>query len=311
MDPTLQIATARDGTRLAWTSTGAGGPPVMLVDGIGCAGYVWRHLRPALSDHRRVIHWNYRGHGHSEAPRDRDRVTVDDCVDDLFAVLDAAGEQEALLAGHSMGVQIALEAHRRAPSRVKGLVLLCGAPGHPIDTFRDSGLLRAAFPFARAAVERWPDLARNLIRAVVPTEVALELALTFEVDRTRVAREDLARYLDDLSRVDPVLFTRLLHSAGEHDTTDHLPEVDVPTLVVAGERDTFTPMRLSVAMHQAIAGSELLVLPGGTHVGPLEHPARVAERVLAFLARHADAPRPPRRPAPLRAARRGRRAGPR
>jgi len=276
-------AIAPDGTRIAWERSGAGRPAVVLCDGIGCAGYIWRHLAPALSAERRVIHWTYRGHGESDPPRDPARVGIPDCVDDLLAVLDAAGERAAVLAGHSMGVQVALEAHRRAPGRVRGLILVCGAPGHTIDSFHDSPALRLALPWARALVDLFPGAARAVFQAVVPTELALQYALAFEVDGSRVAREDMVRYLGDLSRIDPTLFVRMLAAAGEHDATDHLPAVDVPTLVVAGERDTFTPMRLSEAMHQAIRGSELLVLPGGTHVAPLEHPALLREQVLAFL----------------------------
>jgi pimeloyl-ACP methyl ester carboxylesterase len=301
MERTFHRARAGDGTGIGWSSAGTGAPAVVLTDGIGCAGYVWRHLEPALASSRRVIHWQYRGHGESDPPSDPARMTIDDCVEDLVAVLDDAGEERVALVGHSMGVQVAVEAHRRHPERVAALVLVCGAPGRPIDTFHDSSVLRAAFPFARALVERFPGPVRTAFRAIVPTELALQYALAFEVDRTRVAREDLVRYLDDLARVDPTLFVRLLASAAEHDTQDHLPAVDVPTLVVAGERDSFTPMRLSVKMHEAVTGSELLLLPGGTHVGPLEHPLLLAERVNAFLAAHL-APPPERRRTPAKRA---------
>jgi pimeloyl-ACP methyl ester carboxylesterase len=298
MEPSSHHATAPDGTRIHWTSLGAGRPAVVLTDGIGCAGYVWRHLEPALAAARRVIHWQYRGHGLSGRPADPSRMTVDDCISDLVAALDDAGEERVVLVGHSMGVQVALEAHRRHRERVAALVLVCGAPGRPIDTFHDSPLLKLAFPFARALVERYPAAVQAAFRLVLPTEVAMQYALAFEVDRTRIDREDLVRYFRDLAEVDPTLFVRLLASAAEHDVAAHLPAVDVPALVVAGERDSFTPMRLSVRMSQEIPGCELLVVPGGTHVAPLEDPARVGDRILDFLAR-LDAP--PRRRAGRRA----------
>jgi pimeloyl-ACP methyl ester carboxylesterase len=278
-----RYATSPDRTRIAWSSTGSGEPAVLLTDGIGCAGFIWRRLAPALARRRRVLHWNYRGHGASDPPRDPDRATVDDCIADLLAVLDAAGERRVVVAGHSMGVQIALEAHRRAPGRVAGLLLLCGAPGRVLDTFHDTPVLKKVLPFVRAAIDRWPRLARSAFRAIVTGDVAMDYALAFEVNRALVRREDLERYFDDLGQVDPAVFVRLLESAAAHDVTPHLPRIGVPTLVVAGERDGFTPMRLSVAMHEAIPGSELLVLPGGTHVGPLEHPEIVSEKVRAFL----------------------------
>ncbi|HEX9306948.1 MAG TPA: alpha/beta hydrolase [Anaeromyxobacter sp.] len=301
-------ARSLDGAPIAWTSAGGGLPAALLTDGIGCAGYIWRRLAPELAKERRVLHWNYRGHGRSPSPRDLEDATVERAVDDLLAVLDTAREERAVLFGHSMGVQVVLEAHRRAPERVAGLVLLCGAPGRLIDTFHDSGILKVVFPWARAIFDRWPRLAASVFRASVTSEVAMEYALAFEVNRALVRREDLERYFEDLGNVDPAVFVRLLESAAAHDATEHLPRVRVPTLVVAGEHDGFTPMRLSVAMHEAIRGSELLVLPGGTHVGPLEHPELVAERVRAFLSGSfpVGRRRPPhktaaRKPAPKRA----------
>jgi pimeloyl-ACP methyl ester carboxylesterase len=304
MERTEHLATGRDGTRIAWSEAGNGSPPIVLTDGIGCAGFVWRHLEPELARTHRVVHWNYRGHGRSEPPRDPERVTVGDCVDDLLSVLDAAGIERAILAGHSMGVQVCLEAHRRDPSLVAGLLLVCGSYGRPIDTFHDSPALKIALPFARAAVERWPGLARLAFRMVVPTEVALQYALAFEVDRRFVPREDVERYLADLAAIDPLLFVHMLTAASGHDAYDHLSRVDVPTLVVAGEKDTFTPMWLSVRMQAAIPGSELFVLPGGTHVGPLEHPELVALGVQTFL-RERFGEHAPGVAAPARAARRG------
>jgi pimeloyl-ACP methyl ester carboxylesterase len=307
MEKKAHLAHGRDGTRLFWTETGSGSPTIVLSDGIGCAGFVWRNLEPALARRHRVIHWNYRGHGRSATPRDAYRVTLDDCVEDLLAVLDAAGEPTAVLAGHSMGVQVSLEVHRRAPERVAALLLVCGASGHPLDTFHDSGALKLAFPFARKAVERHPMLARLVFKAVVPTDFALELALAHEVNAARVDRGDLVRYFEELAAVDPLLFVRMLASAGETNSADHLPEVDVPTLIVAGGKDTFTPVRLSEAMHRSIHGSVLAVIPQGTHVTPLEYPSAVARHVRVFLSRHlrplpSDGERPPR---PRRRARAG------
>lgn len=304
MPSPVNHALASDGARIAWTSRGQGAPPVVLTDGIGCAGYIWRALAPDLARSRRVLHWNYRGHGRSDPPRDLADATVAGCVDDLLAVLDAAGEERAVLAGHSMGVQIVLEAQRRAPERVAGLVLLCGAPGRVLETFHDSTLLGRVFPLARRLFDRFPAAASAAFRAVVKSEVAMEYALAFEVNRALVGREDLQAYFDDLACVDARVFVRLLESAAAHDAGDHLRAIEAPALIVAGERDGFTPMRLSVKMHQEIRGSELLVLPGGTHVAPIEHHAVVAEKVRTFLAERCPvaAPRragraPARRPA--------------
>lgn len=273
----------RDGTRIWWRSAGSGGPPVLLSDGIGCAGFIWDRLFPALAAGRRVLHWNYRGHGKSERPRDLARCTVSDCVDDLFAVLDAAGEGSAVLAGHSMGVQISLEAHRRAPGRVLGLVLALGSPSRPLETFHGSRTLAQVFPALKLGITAFPEAARALFRRLFPTELSLQYALWLEVNRQLVRPQDVMRYLEDLSRVDPEVWVRLLDSAAAQDAIDHLPQVRVPALVIGGEKDTFTPVELSRRMHLSIPGAELLILPAGSHMGLLEHAELVELRLQKFL----------------------------
>ena len=276
-------AVASDGTRIWWRSAGSGAPAALLCDGIGCAGWIWRELFPRLARRARVLHWNYRGHGRTERPRELDRTSLLDCVEDLFTVLDAAGEREAVLVGHSMGVQVCLEAHRRAPDRVPALVLLCGAPGRTLDLFHDGPLLSHVFPRLERAVLAHPAVARWAFRTIFPTELALRLGLWLEVNRHLLPRPDLERYLADLAEVDPEVFVRILAAAAQHDASDHLPRIQAPTLVVAGERDTFTPVSLSTRMHAAIPGSEMLLLPAASHVGPLEHPELVALRLEKFL----------------------------
>ncbi len=283
MPASESFATARDETRIWWRSLGRGSPALVLTDGIACSGFIWKHLAPAIAAHRRVVHWNYRGHGRSQRPRDPRRISIFDCVDDLLAVLDAAGERSAVLAGHSMGVQVCLEAHRADPARVAALVLVCGSPGHPLDTFHDRRILARAFPTLRDLVLRWPGPASRLFHALVPTELAYQVALLFEVNGRRVHREDFFPYLEEVADMDLELFVRMLTTAAAHDASDHLASIDVPTLVVAGARDTWTPLWLSDRMHEAIRSSEILRLSGGTHVAPIEYPGLVASRVEKVL----------------------------
>ena len=131
-----------DGSPLFYESWGERGraTPVLLCDGIGCDGYVWRHLRHGLGD-RHCVHSHYRGHGRTPSPHDPARVNIEDLADDVACVLDDALVDRAVLIGHSMGVQVALETYRRHAARVAGLVLVCGAASHPLRTFRGLSLI--------------------------------------------------------------------------------------------------------------------------------------------------------------------------
>jgi len=258
---------------------------VLLCDGLGCDGFIWRYLQPALAQTERVLHWHYPGHGRSPKPADALGLTIPSLADDAVRVLNAARLKRSVVIGHSMGVQVALEMHRRHRSRVEALVLVCGSPGHPLDTFHDTSILRTLLPFLRRTTEAVPQGVSALARAAVRSGLALELALLFEVNPKLVHREDLEPYFAHFLSMDPRLFLRTMQAASEHSAEDHLSAVDVPTLVIGGDRDRFTPPWLSRRMALTIPGAELVMVPGGSHTTPLEAPARVNEAVADFLRR--------------------------
>ena len=68
--------------------------------------------------------------------------------------------------------------------------------------------------------------------------------MRFEVNGRMIRREDFKPYFEDISKVDAGLFVGMLGLAQEHDAKPYLQEIDVPTLIIGGEKDTFTPMWL-------------------------------------------------------------------
>jgi pimeloyl-ACP methyl ester carboxylesterase len=282
-----------DGASLYFQVQGEGLPGMLLCDGLGCDGFAWKYLAPYLVQQHRVVRWHYRGHGRSTCPADRTRIGMFYTCDDLRRVMDAAGLERAVLFGHSMGVQVALEFHRRFSHRVQGLVLLCGSYGTPLDTFHDSPLLKRVFPWLRQLVERFPTRTARLTRALLSTELAMQVALSVELNRDLIQRADLEPYFEHLARMDPVVFVRTLDSLASHSAWDHLPHVDVPTLVIGGERDKFTPAWLSRKMAAQIPGAELMMVPQGSHTAPLESPQLVELRVERFLRERLRLPVPP------------------
>jgi pimeloyl-ACP methyl ester carboxylesterase len=282
-------AVARDGSPIYYRVSGRSpdGRPdsttVVLSDGIGCDGYVWKYLEPALGGERTIVHWHYRGHGRTPEPRDRRRVSMADCADDLAAVLDAVGVERAALIGHSVGVQVSLETYRRYRDRVSALGLVCGAYGHPLRTFKGRRTLEAALPWISFAINRAPRLIGTLWRTVVPTQLAFAIATRVEVNPDLIRMDDFMPYLEHIARVDLPLFVEMLGHAGRHSAREILSTIDIPTLIVAGERDGFTPMALSHEMNDLIPGAELLVVEQGSHTAPIERPHLVNEAVGRFL----------------------------
>lgn len=261
---------------------------VVMCDGLGCDGYVWKHLRRALSSSYRLVHWHYPGHGRSPMPRDSRRATIPGLAQDLLAVLDDAGVDRVVACGHSMGVQVVLETYRAAPARFAGLLLACGAPGNPLRTFRGTDRFEALLPAVQRMAQRTPWIFNRLSRRILPTRLAYEIATLIEPNEALIEPRDFMPYLEGMSRIDVRLFLDLLAAACEHSATDLLGSIEVPTLLIGGEQDSFTPPELSTAMHEAIPGAELLMIEGGSHTALIERPEQVNQVVLDFLGRRVD-----------------------
>ncbi len=214
---------------------------------------------------------------------DAARISVAALAEDLCAVRKHVGDPPCIFVGHSLGCQVALEAYRQRPEGVRGLVLLCGSFGNVTSTFHGGPLLDLILPRLLDVADKMPDIVRA-VWSRLPPKLSLKVALKAgEIDPERVHPEDILPYLSHMTHVDFPMFLRMLRSAGEHSAGDLLSRIDVPVLVISGERDTFTPAFLAQAMAGAIPQGELMMVPNGTHVAPLEQPALVDERIVRFL----------------------------
>jgi pimeloyl-ACP methyl ester carboxylesterase len=271
-----------DGTEVAYHVTGEG-PPVLLANGLGGSWKAWSHQLAYLGDRYRFISWDYRGLYRSGPPGDRDALGIDAQVRDALAVLDAEGIERTAVFGWSMGVQVALELFRVAPERVSTLVLVNGVAGRPWETVLDLGAMRHVVPRALGAARAMPGVVGAVTRRVTawPETVGWAKRLGFAA---RTLDEELwADLAGSFQDLDMDVYVRTLEKLGHHDAWPSLANIDVPTLVVTGDRDLFTPRSAAERMAQAIRGAELLVVPGGTHYVAVEFPELVSLRVEKFF----------------------------
>ncbi len=270
---------------------GAAKVPLVFTDGLGCDGFIWKYAfehYEAGAAAREHLHWNYRGHGRSGVPEDLGTMTIEQCCDDLLHVLNACRIERAVFAGHSMGVQVSLEMQRRFPERVAGLVLICGSHGRPLASFHGTDLMEKLLPYVHGLMERIPSEAEQMWAGVFASAIMPKLAKLVEVNDELCKEDDVRPYFEHLSRMRPEVFLRMLEDLQAHSAYEHLPMIGVPTLVVAGDRDKFTPMSLSVEMAGRIPDGELVVLRGGSHVAPIELPGELHGALDGFLARRVD-----------------------
>lgn len=280
------LVPASDDTQLFYGARGEG-QAVILLDGIGCDGWAWKHIQPDLASRYRVVHCHYRGHGRSGSPVKSEQIDIADLRDDVLCVLEHMGIDEVALVAHSMGTQVALELYRSLGPRVRAITLICGTDGKVTHTFHGNDLLHRVLPFVIDFVGRYRSVALALWRRL-PSDLAYQIArLAGEVDGPALDPRDFKEYVQHLSDIDLGLYLDMLERAGAHTAADLLPSIQAPTLVIAAERDTFTPRDVVRAVAQAIPGSQYLELEGASHAAPAEQPRTIVETIFKFL-RQAD-----------------------
>lgn len=290
-----QFVRLDDGTGLYVCSEGQG-PALVLSNGLGVSTFFWNHVRASFAGQYRVVTWDYRGHGKS-GPAPSTGFGIRTCAEDLLRVMDHLGIEDAVLAGHSLGSQTILETYRMAPERVLGLVPTLGGYGRTVESFMDTKLSLPALKVLRKVAMASPRTSKLLLNRVPKLPLTWRVARAMGVVHPDLCpRAEMEPYLEHLSRLDLPTYFQLAQDLQDHDASDVLPTVKVPTLVFAGDRDLFTPMWLSERMAAAIPDSELCVIRGGSHAALVEQPELMCLRLERFLVERLDLPRMSRVP---------------
>ncbi len=294
------FAVADDGVELFWQISGSG-PVIAFCNGVGVGTFFWKYIAAHLRGRFSVLLWDYRGHGRSSRRLDPETadLRIERHADDLAAVLDHLGVNEPVVPiGHSMGCQVVLEFRRRHPARVAGLVTMLGTAGHALRTFFDNPRSPSAIRLLHRIVRRTGSSANQLTSLLLRSPAAWQVAYRLQlVDPYYTRREDLEPYMQHLATMDQRLFLRAVLAIEAHDAWDLLPVLDRPLLVVAAERDRFTPLWCSAQMVERCPGAQLLVLAEGSHGALIEQPETINHRLDRFFAERladwASRPAPP------------------
>lgn len=290
-----KVVIAGDGTRLYARETrapGATGVPMLCANGIGVSTIFWKYVEEHFPASRPVITWDYKGHGNSEFPRDLDGLTMEANAGDMARVLEAFGHERAILLGHSMGCQVVYTFAHLFPEKTAMLVPLLGGYGRPVHSFLDAQLTSLiGFMVAHRVTTLMPNvLQRSQARLLTGRRgrsVASKLArLSGLVHSERMPQVDLEAYLDHFGNFPPLVFFRMAEHMASHTAEPWLPTIQAPTLVIAGERDLFTPLHLSEFAADRLPNARLLVLREGSHAAIVEQPELIHREIEVTIAEH-------------------------
>ena len=253
-----------EGCRIYWEESGPGdAPPLLLVMGLGLSARSWDELPKRLSNRFRVIIFDNRGTGRSGKKLGRHGMGT--LADDAAAVLRAAGvseERPAFVFGISLGGMIAQELALRHSKLLRALALGATNMG-PRGSRRPT--LRSMLSFV-ALITLGPGKGgRRMARLCISPEFAKSGPGEFD------------RWLKGLDRAGPLRSLWQLLTVMGHSTHARLPSLQVPTLVIGGDKDLIIPFDNSRLIAKLIPGARLVTLEGAGHVFPLEQPQQTVD----------------------------------
>ena len=281
--------TMSDGTVLAVVEAGPRDSKVTIVLQHGWTQdhTSWEDVAARLAARYRVISFDSRGHGRSDAGP-RGSATLEQFADDLAELIDSlVPEGPIVLAGHSLGGPVLLALAERHPSivfeRPTGIAMVATSAAN---IGRDvMGLPLAVTALASAAVPTISKI-RQLSRAPRNTryprviEEFVRLGLYGPGQGTRANRSRTAR---QVARSHPETTAALVPALLAHDRLAMMPLLEkVPTLILGGTKDGLTPIAHSRAMAEALPSAKFVVYPQAGHMLPYERADQVTEELAAL-----------------------------
>jgi 3-oxoadipate enol-lactonase len=237
---------------------------VVLAHALGCDMDMWDELANLLAADCRVISYDQRGHGGSDAPPGP--YAMDDLADDAARLLRELDSGPVVWIGLSMGGMVGQELALRHPSLVAALVVANSSSGYP-----------------EAARAMWQDRIAT-VRAGGVEAIADAVMDRYFHDAFRAAHgATVARFRRRLVATGADGYVACCAAVAGVDTGARLAQVAVPTLVIAGELDAGTPLPMSEAIAGQVQNGRLAVIPGASHLSAIEQPAQFHHIVTEFM----------------------------
>jgi len=256
------------GIDLAFDDFGAGPRAVLLIHGHPFNRTMWAPQAELLRSRFRVIVPDLRGYGESPLDNGSRETRLETFAADNLALMDALGIRTFILGGLSMGGQIVMEMVRQAPERIEALLLA--------DTF--AGLDSPERKQLRFTIA--DRLEREGMDAYAHEELPKMIT-----PRNASDLPEVATHVMTMMRTTPPSGAAAA-LRGRAQRIDYLPllnKIRVPTLIVVGREDVYTPVALAEELHANIGGSRLVIIEEAGHMPNLERPAAFNHALESFL----------------------------
>ena len=258
------MITLVEDTEIAFDDVGSG-LPVVFLHAFPLNRTMWDPQVGALVGDCRCIAMDFRGFGDSRATPP---YTVDRYADDVATLLDTLQIERAVIVGLSLGGYVAFAMWRRHRARIRGLVLADTRAS--ADTAETLSRRRALIHTARS--QGATAVANMQIAGLMGKSTRDRRPDIYDATHRVMAQTGVEGIVGGLEAM-----------IARPDSTDTLPTIDMPTLIVVGDEDVITPPKEARRMHEGIVGSRMEVLHGAGHLSNVERPAAFNTVLSEFL----------------------------
>ena len=239
-------------------------PTVILIHGLGGTLNIWDPIVSVLEHRFSVLRYDLRGHGQSDVPAGD--WSLEDFVSDLESIFNNESVPYAHLVGFSLGGLIVQQFALSYPERVGQLTILSAVAG-------------------RTNTERQhvQERIRNLEKGDLNTNIELALERWFSPEFRQDHPERVQKRIAELRATSPAGYFQAYRVFVLSDLAEHLSQIQCETLVMTGEHDPGSNVRMARLMHESIPNSVLEILPNLRHSVLVESPQLIAEKLDSFL----------------------------
>lgn len=241
------------------------GTPVVLLHGFPLSSVIWHEQQQRLSAHYRVITPDLRGHGQSPAPLGV--YEMDLMARDVLATLDSLDIKKAIILGHSMGGYVTLAAWKLAPERFLALGLINSQAGADTEEGRQGRYKMAE----KVAAEGSKVMAEAMIPKLFAPDLPAEAPI----------REQVRRMI--LNTPPAGIIGTLKGMAVRSDSGAMLAKLNLPVLILTGDKDQIIPPEKAKALASAISTATLTMVANAGHMPMLEQPEATTKALRDFL----------------------------
>jgi non-heme chloroperoxidase len=228
-----------------------------------------------------LVH-DYRGHFQS-TNADLSNITFAQMAKDIHDLCEALGIKKGIFLGHSMGVNVCLQAAKDFPELVTGMILISGTFMPVQDVMFDTNLMEFVTPLALAIKEKYPELLKKLWSTTGLNPLIREIIHATGFNRKKVERQYIEIYLNRISQLGPEVFFQLFNEMTKQNIIVSLDRIKTPTLIMGGNMDNVIPNHLQRTLASIIPDSETYFLKDGSHVPQADFPELINERIDLFL----------------------------